>query len=122
MVEVTTLAEKVDGQSSLTSGLNYAVAKLQTDLNAFLKAVSRHQRIPATHVLVTMVSPSERNRKPYALPICCIPYVGLSESKARSHITSVVEEMCKRRMKVEGNCKIISPSFLNHILFLHDRN
>ena len=51
---------------------------------------------------MTMISPSERNRKPYALPISCIPYAGLSEGKARKIISMVVQKMCKRGMKVEG--------------------
>ena len=121
-MEVTTLAENVDGQSSLISGINYAVAKLQTKLKYFLKAISGHQGTPATHVLVTLVSPSECNSKPYALPICCFPYVGLSESKARSHITSVVEEMCKQGMKVEVIVRLLSIIFEHPSLFLHHYN
>ena len=64
-------------------------------------AVSRHRRTSATHILVTMVSPCERSQ-PYALPLCCMPYAGLTESKARSHISSVIAETLKRGIKVEG--------------------
>ncbi len=103
LVEVSTLEESIKDQSSPSLGLQYAVVKLQDTLKEFVKAVTRHQRTPATHVLVTMISPSERNRKPYALPIACIPYVGLSEAKARSHISMVAEEMSKQGVCVEGN-------------------
>lgn len=102
LVEVSTLKESIRDQSSPSLGLQYAVGKLQGTLKEFVKAVTRHQRTPATHVLVTMISPSERNHKPYALPIACIPYVGLSEAKARSHISAVAEEMVKQGLRVEG--------------------
>ncbi len=102
LVEVSTLEESIKNRSSPSLGLKYAVIKLQDSLKEFVKAVTRHQRTPATHVLVTMISPSERNRKPYALPIACIPYVGLSEAKARSHISLVAEEMSKHGLCVEG--------------------
>ena len=49
-----------------------------------------------------MISPIQRNQKPYALPISCIPYDSLSESKARVHVNNVVAEMEKRNMKVTG--------------------
>ena len=96
------MKEKVEAGHNPIVGVNYAVRKLQSTIQAFLRAVTRYQRTPATHILVTMISPSERNRKPYALPICCIPYVGLTEARARSHISSVVKEMCKQGMHIEG--------------------
>ena len=102
LVEVSTLKDKIEDESCCGTGLNYAVIKLQPSLKEFIKAVTRHQRTPATHVLVTMISPSERNRKPYALPVSCIPYVGLNETQARSHISTVAEEMSKCGMHVEG--------------------
>ena len=40
----------------------------------FIRGITCHKRTAATHVLVFMVSPEERNRKPYALPVQCIPY------------------------------------------------
>ena len=44
----------------------------------------RHRRIAATHVLAILISPDSRKRKPYALPVQLIPYVGLSSKKMRS--------------------------------------
>ena len=74
----------------------------QEKLRDFIRSCTRHKRTAASHVLVTMISPSERNRKPYALPISCIPYVSLSEENACKIINTVVQEMCKRGMKVGG--------------------
>ena len=99
---VDLLERRVDDQSCEVGVVNYALSSLQSDFKEFVKADSRHQRTPATHVLVTLVSPSRRNKNPYALPVCCIPYVGLSEAKARVHINSVIEEMVNRGMKVAG--------------------
>ena len=38
-------------------------------LRLMLKGVYRFYRTAATHVLVIMISPEERTRKPYALPV-----------------------------------------------------
>lgn len=78
------------------------LATTRNNLLSFISSVTRYQRQVATHVLVTMISPSERNKKPYALPVSCIPYGRLTESKARVHIKTIITEMHKRNMKVAG--------------------
>ena len=107
-VDVTLLIERVENQNNQINAINYALSKLQEHLTEFVMAVSRHRRIPGTHILITMVSPCERSKKPYALPICCMPYAGLTESKARTHIISGIAEMTERGMKVEGTCIIVN--------------
>ena len=72
------------------------------NLLPFIRGVTRHQRHVATHVLVSMISPSQRNKKPYALPVSCIPYGSLTESRARMHIKAIITEMHKHKMKVAG--------------------
>lgn len=67
-----------------------------------LSAVSQDIEDTQPHVLVTMISPSQRGKKPYALPVSCIPYCSLTESKARTHIKSIIAEMQKRKMKLAG--------------------
>jgi len=69
---------------------------------AFIMGITRHQRVPATHILVFMISNEDRNKKPYALPIQCIPYKGLSDAKVRELANKVIHEMVKRKMKVAG--------------------
>ena len=54
---------------------------LRLKLTSFIKGVTRHQRTPATHVLVFMISTEDRRTKPYALPVQCIPYKGLTDAK-----------------------------------------
>ena len=85
-------------------------SRLQTirqHATAFVKGVVRHQRNAATHILVFMISPEERNKKPYALPVQCLPYKGISDAKVRMLADEIIQEMVKRNMKVAGkrlNC------------------
>lgn len=72
------------------------------------RTLSRHQRLAATHVWTVMISPENRQQKPYALPVQCIPYKSLTASAARSLINKLVEEMVKRDMKVVGECCILT--------------
>ena len=74
---------------------------------SFVKGAIRHQRTSATHVLVFMVSNKERNKKPYALPIQCLPYKGLSDNKVRELANRIITEMVKRKMKVAGNYRVL---------------
>ena len=39
------------------------LAKVQESLLPFIRGIARHQRHAAAHVLVTMISPSQRNKK-----------------------------------------------------------
>lgn len=73
----------------------------------FVKGVVRHQRTAATHVLVFMISNEERNKKPYALPIQCLPYKGISDNKVRELANRIITEMVKRKMKVAGNAYLV---------------
>ena len=77
-------------------------------LVSFIKGVSpRHQRTPATHIQVFMISAEDRRRKPYALPIQCIPYVGLSDAKIRELANKIITEMVKRKMNIAGTDNLI---------------
>ena len=75
-VEVSSLLEILSDNQRDQVQANVARrdTELQSHLVMFTRRVTRHQHCAATHILVTMISPSERNQKPYALPLCCIPY------------------------------------------------
>ena len=79
------------------------LSSLQQRVTTFIRGVTRHKRTAATHILVFMISPEERCLKPYALPVQCIPYKGLSDAKTRDLANKVIHEMTKRKMKVAGN-------------------
>ena len=76
-------------------------------LVSFIKGVSRHQQTPATHILVFMISAEDRRRKPYALPIQCIPYVGLIDAKIRELANKIITEMVKWKMNIAGTDNLI---------------
>lgn len=78
------------------------LATLHKRLVGFVKAASRHKRIAATHILVFMISPEDRRSKPYALPVQCIPYKGVSDSKVRELANAVIHEIVNKKMKVAG--------------------
>ena len=124
--KIKELSELNDQGRSLISTINVLTAKLAGECNwiednipsqlksirqevaTFIKGVTRHQRTPATHVLVFMISNEERNKKPYALPVQCIPYKGLSDLKVRQLANKVIHEMSARNMKVAGKCPCLS--------------
>ena len=47
---------------------------VRSKLRELLRGLYKFERTPASHVFVFMVSSALRDRKPYALPIQCIPY------------------------------------------------
>lgn len=51
-----------------------------------------------------MISPEERNKKPYALPVQCLAYVSLRDLATRGICDALIKEMTKREMKVAGKC------------------
>ena len=56
-----------------------------------IKGVYRFRRVPASHVFVLMISSELRNKKPYAVPIQCLPYAGLKEVDMRRMVNLVVQ-------------------------------
>ena len=75
------------------------------------KRVTHFRRKPASHIFVMMVSTELRNKKPYAVPVQCVPYDGLKESDIRILISKLIKEMVKLQMNVAGIA-------LNHCIFL----
>ena len=68
----------------------------------FERRTTKFRRKPATHVFVLMISSELRDKKPYALPVQCIPYAGLKESDIRRLVNELVKEMVSNGMKVSG--------------------
>lgn len=94
-VEISALMDLLNDNQALLIQDNAArcVSKLKERLLIFIYGVTRHQRQKATHILVTMISPCDRRKKPYALPICSMPYSTMNEKSAHSHISAVILEM-----------------------------
>ena len=86
----------------LSSNVPRHLCVLRERLTLMLKGVYRFYCTAATHVLVIMTSPEERTRKPYALPVQCIPYTSLTDKQCRHLTDKVIVEMHRRTMKVSG--------------------
>ena len=74
-----------------------------TEIDCIYQGVTHHQRTRATHVLVFITSNEERDKKPYALPIQCIPCKDLSDLKVHQLANKIIYEMDARNMKVAGD-------------------
>ena len=80
------------------------LADLRSDAVCFIEGVTRSKRVAAIHLLVFMISPEDRQQKPYALPIQCLPYTGMPKNVIRALANKLILEMESRGMKVAGNC------------------
>ena len=78
------------------------LATIRDELMLFVKRVTCHKRTAATHLLVFMISSEERKKKPYTLPVHCLPYKGLSDAKVRELANQIIREMTHLNMKVAG--------------------
>lgn len=78
------------------------LSNIRATLVKINKSVSQFKRSPATHMFVVMISSELRNRKPYALPLQCLPCSGLKESDIRRIVKEVVKAMVDQNMKVCG--------------------
>ena len=91
-------------QTGVSIGVNIPrqLHELRSRCKVFVKGVTRAKRTAATHLMLFMISHERRDRKPYALPVQCLPYVGMSEAKMRSLANNIIQEMVNRKMNVAG--------------------
>ena len=75
------------------------LATIRNDLTLFVK---HHKHTTAAHLLVFMISSEERKKKPYAIPVQCLPYKGLSDANVREFANKIIHEMTRLSMKVAG--------------------
>ena len=76
--------------------------EIRPTLCTLIKRIAHFRRTPATHVFIMMISSETRDKKPYALPVQCIPYAGLKEADIRRLVTNLCKEMVTLGMKVSG--------------------
>ena len=79
-----------------------ALTKLRSLLQSYLKDLFKKKCKPAADILVFLISGSTRAKKPYAIPVQCIPHVGLQDQEVRAIANGIKLEMTKIGMKVEG--------------------
>ncbi len=103
-MEVSALLEAIEDETTDFVGTNTPrhLTELRKDLTFFVKCLSKHSRIQASHVLVVMISTETREAKPYALPVQCVPYRGLTDTQLRNLVNTLIREMKQRKMNVSG--------------------
>ena len=74
----------------------------RSSLSTFIRNLSRHQRVQATHLFVFMIGCDKCDSKPYAMPVQCLPCNSLTHSKLRQLVNELIKEMNSRGMKVAG--------------------
>ena len=79
------------------------LTKIRSKLCEVVKRIAHFRRNPATHVFVLMVSSETREKKPYSLPVQCIPYSGLKEVELRRLVSDLCKEMTSLGLKVSGS-------------------
>ena len=68
-----------------------------------IKRTTRFRRKQATHMFVLMISSEVRDKKPYALPVQCIPCAGLKkQGDLRRIVNELLREMVAHKMNVAG--------------------
>ena len=78
------------------------LSDLRPRLRQFFKDLYRKKRTPATHIMVFMISESRWVKKPYAIPVQCLPYASISDNKLRLLTDKIKLEMNRRGMKAVG--------------------
>ena len=103
-VECATLVDKLldPKYDIIANNLTNQISSFREKVLSFVKAITKYRCEPATHILVVLISPEERNKKPYALAIQCIAYKSIKDSEVRQICNKVLKEMTVRGMKVAG--------------------
>ena len=99
-VEIQCLLDSLENGSETMANTraNHRLSQVKSLLQDIVKGFYRYCRTAATHVLVIMISTETRTKKPYALPIQCLPYRSLTDSEIWGLLNSVI----KLGMKVAG--------------------
>ena len=84
------------------------LSSIRESATRLVRDLSRHRRTAATHIFVLMISSEQRDIKPYALPVQCVPYRSLNHEQLRRLLSNLIKEMCSRGMNVAG--KFLNPT------------
>lgn len=108
-IELSTIIDAISTTDIDTQQFNLPrkLSLIRDRLTTLTKKVVRFKHKPATHMFVIMISSELRNRKPYSLPVQCLPYAGMDEKNMRRILNSLVQEMVNNGMKVAGIMIII---------------
>ena len=121
LVEVNVIMEKICDQHAdlVSENVARSLGNVREELLEAIKKLSKHQRTAATHVFVFMLSTESRSRKPYSLPVQCLPIRGLRDRTVRDLLNKIILCMKERNMNVAGMC-IISNIHVNNYYYYHN--
>ena len=91
-----------DEEGFFAANVPRQLSQLREKLLFFIQGVYRFRRTAATHIFVVMISPEQRNRKPYALPVQCVPYATMKHQQCRNLVNKLIDIMEKKEMMVAG--------------------
>ena len=114
-LDVLSMPQAVQHQHNLRRKLGV----VRSSLSEVIKGLYKFKRTQATHVFVFMVSSALRNRKPYALPIQCVPYSSLKEGDIRRMVNCIMAEMLTLGMKVAGTCTMYICAYVYMLLCIY---
>jgi len=95
------------------------LTNVRMELCEVVKRIAHFRRNPATHVFVMMVSSETREKKPYSLPVQCIPYAGLKETELRRLINDLCSKMSALGLKVSGKNDTVTNIFFTIFIFYY---
>ena len=78
------------------------LSSIRETVTNIIRDVSQHQCTPATHIFVMMIGSDQRDTKPCALLVQCIPYHSINQQQIRQLETNCVKEMVSHGMEVAG--------------------
>ena len=104
VVDIKILVERVNDHNYSLAANNVAgyLCSLRGRLAEAVKLITKHQRTEATHIFVFVISSETRNRKPYALPVQCLPIASLKDAQVRDLANKIVAVMKQKGIKVAG--------------------
>ena len=96
------LPNLLENSSDSQTHINHRVSQAKSSLLEIVKGFYWYRQTPASHILVIVISTETRTKKPYTLPIQCIPYRSLTDGEIREVLNNVIREMSRLGMEVAG--------------------
>ena len=72
------------------------LSNIRETMSSFIRNLSRHQRVAATHIFVMMISNEQRNIKLYAVPVQC--YHSMTTQQMRNVVNQLIKGMVSQGM------------------------
>ena len=121
LVEMAALKEFIEDENNdlVIGNVGRRLSQLHINMTAFVQGISiyielmccemhafvglyKHKRTAATHIFVVMISTESRSTKPYALPVQCFSYTGISVPGMRAILNKIITAMVDKKMTVNG--------------------